>query len=115
MPEKWLFQIRPYLVDIGRFGLLLPGFLLRIPRADAQESHHVHLVDLRHGPAVLQQRIVGRVDVLRQRQIAVEGVVSVSFVTVAVGFVGKSSSTSVVCVCTAMSASARSCTRRSLG
>ena len=87
-------------------------FTAGLPHPDAQKARHVHAVDLVKLPAAGHQGVVGGVDVVRQRQ-AVAGV-SVCGVASA-AFVGKSESTSVVCVCTAMSARAMSCISRSTG
>ena len=61
--------------------LFLVAFGLPCPHL--QVAEHVHAVDVRHLPPVLQQGIVGGVDEVRQRQIAVSffGVVS-GFVSV---------------------------------
>lgn len=78
-----------------------------IVRADAQEAQYVHAVDLAHPPAALQEAVVSGVDKVGQRQLR--------FVSAFAAFVGKSLKTSVVCVCTAMSASAMSCMSLSTG
>ena len=103
---------RPHLVDkpSARFHfVLLPP---RIPRPNAQEPRHIHSVDLVHAPAAVQQAVVGRVYEVRQRQ---AGVVAGSVASACAAFVGNSSSMPVVCVCTAISASAMSCISRSTG
>ena len=80
-----------------------------IVRADAQEAQYVHAVDLAHPPAALQEAVVSGVDKVGQRQLRL------GFVSAFAAFVGKSLKTSVVCVCTAMSASAMSCMSLSTG
>lgn len=102
----------------------LPLFLLPygIPCPQAQETQHVHFVDFLHPPAVLHQFVVGGIDVFRQGQASC-GIVTSGFSASAricsasctTGIVGKVSSTSVVCVWVAISASAMSCISRSAG
>ena len=88
-----LFGARPDLVNesvSGRGFLLFPiGF----PRTDFQKSEHVHAVDIIEPPTGIKERVVSRIDVIVQRQFS--GVVSV---VASAAFVGKSDSTSVVCV-----------------
>ena len=88
-------------------GLII--FTPGIPGADLQKAQHVHPVNLVHPPSVLQQEVIGGIDVLRQRQARAFGFFS------AAGFVGNSESTSVVCACTAMMAVEMSCMMRSAG
>ena len=108
------FQLWPNLVDIRSAGFLLFLLLPGLPAADAKESENVHLVNLPHAPAAFQKGIVGGIDKIRQRQN--RGISSDSGVaSVLAAFVGNSSRICVVCVCTAMSASAMSCIRRSTG
>ena len=107
--EDRSFQIRPNLVDKDSAGFFLFAFPLCAPRADAQKAQHVHSVDLIEFPAGFHEGIVGRIDVVRQRQDS--GVCTGSVAAV----VGKSDSTSVVWACTAISASAMSCISRSTG
>ena len=89
---------RPHLIDGAVPGFLLFGLSLHVPGADAQEAEHVHLVNLPHPPAALEQRVIGRIDEVRQRQ----GFTGVSVVGVSVfssaAFVGNSSRISVVWV-----------------
>ena len=88
-------------------GLII--FTPGIPRSDLQKPQHIHAVDLMHTPAILQQKVVGGIDVFRQRQARAFGFFS------AAGFVGNSDSTSVVWACTAMMAVEMSCMMRSAG
>ena len=95
-----LLQIRPHLVDEGslRFFLFLraPG----APCPDSQKPDHVHPVDFIKPPSGFHQRDIGRIDVVGQRQasFAIPGVgIPVGGISAA-PFVGKSESTSVVCV-----------------
>ena len=98
--------------------LLPPG----VPCPQAQKAQHVHLVDFLHAPAVLHQFIVGGIDVFRQGQASC-GIVTSGFSASAricsasctAGIVGKVSSTDLVWVWVAISASAMSCIRRSAG
>ena len=116
------FHIAPHFIDIpmNRSFLFLIAFGFPCPHL--QIAEHIHAVDVRHLPPVFQQGIVGSVDKLRQRQIAVSlfGVVS-GFVSVVgfgwsgAAFVGNSDSMDVVWVCTAMRVSAMSCIRQSTG
>ena len=62
------FQLWPNLVDIRSAGFLLFLFLPGLPAADAKEAEQVHLVNLPHTPAAFQQRVVGGIDEVRQRQ-----------------------------------------------
>ena len=87
-------------------GLII--FTPGIPGTHLQKAQHVHPVDFMHPPSVLQQEVVGGIDVLRQRQ-------SRAFVFSAAGFVGNSESTSVACVCTARIAVEMSCIMQSAG
>ena len=82
------------------------AFPLCAPRADAQKAQHVHSVNLIEFPSRFHERVVGGIDVVRQRQDS--GVCAGSVAAV----VGKSDSTSVVWACTAISASAMSCIPR---
>ena len=84
-------------------------FSFRIPRPHTQKAQHIHSVDVVEFPAGFHEGIVGRIDVIRQRQDS--GVCAGSVAAV----VGKSDSTSVVWACTAISANAMSCIRRSTG
>jgi len=59
---------RPHLINGGAPGFLLFGLSLHVPGADAKEAEHVHLVDLLHPPAALEQGVVGGIDKVRQRQ-----------------------------------------------
>ena len=102
------FQITPNLINELSLGFLPDLLPVCAPCANAQKARHVHLVDFLHAPPILQKRVVGGIDKVVQRQ---AGIVSVAFAA----FVGNSSSISVVWVCTAMSASAMSCIRRSTG
>ena len=60
------FQLWPNLVDIRSAGFLLFLLLTGLPAADAQEAEHIHLVNLPHAPAALEQRAVGGIDKIRQ-------------------------------------------------
>ena len=88
-----LFCACPDLVNesvSGRGFLLFPiGF----PRTDFQKSEHVHAVDIVEPPTGIKERVVCGIDVVVQRQFP--GFVSV---VASAAFVGKSLSTSVVCV-----------------
>ena len=110
-------QVWPHLINEGPFRLFL--FLLTpgVPCPNFQEPEHVHAVDFIKSPAGFHQRVVGGVNVIGQRQdsVAVSGIGSVTGASSVAAFVGKSESTSVVCACTAMSASAMSCISRSTG
>ena len=98
----------PHLVNEAGHGGLTCLFAFGLPAADAQESENVHLVNLPHAPAAFQKGIVGGIDEIRQRQN--RGISSDSGVaSVLAALVGNSSRICVVCVCTAMSASAMSC------
>lgn len=87
-----------------------------------RKPQHVHFIDFLHPPAVLHQFVVGGIDVFRQGQASC-GIVTSGFSASAricsasctAGIVGKVSSTSVVWVWVAISASAMSCIRRSAG
>lgn len=79
---------------------------IRFPCPDFQESEHVHAVNVVEVPTSVEERIVGGIDIIVQRQ---------AFAAVSAAFVGKSDSTSVVCVCTVINASAISCIKRSTG
>ena len=87
-------------------GLII--FTPGIPGAHLQKTQHIHPVNLVHPPSVLQQEVIGGIDVFRQRQ-------SRAFVFSAAGFVGNSESTSVAWVCTARIAVEMSCMMRSAG
>ena len=93
-----------------RLGLLFVS--AGLPRPNTQKAEQIGLIYLGHAPPAFQQGVIGAVDEIRQRQDAC--VVGCAFVSGA-AFVGNSSRISVVCVCTAMSASAISCIRRSTG
>lgn len=80
-----------------------------VPRANPEKPRQIHPVDLVHAPSTLQKAVVGGIDEIRQRQAVAAGV------SVFAAFVGNSSRMLVVCVCTAMSASAMSCMSRSTG
>lgn len=110
------FQPWPHLIDGGAPGLFLFSFSGCIPCPEPEVTEHVHGIDVLHPPSVLQQCVVGRIHILRQRQGFV-GVffVSVVPVSVAAGFIGNSDSTCVVAVCTAMSAIGISTISRSEG
>lgn len=88
--SSWL-QICPNLVDIRSAGFFLFLLPFRVPRPDAQEPRHVHAVNLLHAPATLQQRVVGGIDEIRQRQTGL-------ICSVSAAFVGNSSRMAVVCV-----------------
>ena len=103
------FHIGPDLVDVAGPGRSALPFVVGLPCPDAEEAGHVHAVDLVHAPTALEQRVVGGIDELRQRQ---AGFFSAC---VAAGVVGKSLRMLVVCVCTAIRASATSCMSRSTG
>src|SRR5699024_4482731 len=102
-------QPRPHLVDIASARLFLFLLLSCVPGADPEKARQIHPVDLIHAPAAFQETVVGGIDEIGQRQaVAVGG-------SVFAAFVGNSSRISVVCVCTAVSASAMSCMSRSTG
>ena len=99
----------PHLIDMTGLWFFLFLRLFHIPCPDMQKTEQIGLIYLGHAPAAFQQRVISTVNEIRQRQVA--GVSTVSFAA----FVGNSDNTAVVCVCTAMSANARSCIRRSTG
>ena len=113
---------RPDFINEAVPGLFLFPLPPGVPCPQAQEAQHIHGIQFRHSPPGLQQFVVGGVDVFRQRQASC-GIVTSGFSASAricsasctAGIVGKVSSTSVVWVCTAISASAMSCIRRSAG
>ena len=105
MVACWNISLRlhsgPDFINEALPGFFLFMFPLRVPCPQAQETQHIHLIDLLHPPAVFHQLVVGGVDVFRQRQgsgaigVIVCRISSASCVT---GIVGKDSSTSVVWV-----------------
>lgn len=113
---------RPDFINEALTGLFLFLLPAGIPCPQAQKAQHVHFVDFLHPPAVLHQFVVGGVDVFRQGQASC-GIVTSGFSASAricsasctAGIVGKVSSTSVVWVCTAISARAMSCMSLSAG
>ena len=94
-----LFGARPYLVNESMSGRGFFLFPIGFPRADFQKSEHVHAVDIVEPPTGIEERIVGGIDVIVQRQFS-RGTASVGVVSVvaSAAFVGKSDRTSVVCV-----------------
>ena len=101
--------------SVLRRGLLFL-FFSGVPGADAEKAENVHLIDLAHPPAAFQQIVVGGIDEFRQRQDSAVGFTgSTVGVFSSAAFVGNSSRISVVWVCTAISARAMSCIRRSTG
>ena len=88
--SSWL-QICPNLVDIRSARFFLFPLPFRVPSPDVQETQHVHALNLLHAPAALQQRIVGAINEIRQRQ---TGLIR----SVSAAFVGNSSRMAVVCV-----------------
>ena len=119
---KLRFYPRPDFINEALPGFLLFLLLPGVPCPQAQKAQHVHLVNFLHAPAVLHQFVVGGVHIFRQRQASC-GIVTSGFSASAricsasctAGIVGKVSSTSVVWVWVAISASAMSCIRRSAG
>ena len=113
---------RPDFINEALPGLFLFLLPCGLPCPQAQEAQHVHFVDFLHPPAILHQFVIGGVDVFRQGQASC-GIVTSGFSASAricsasctAGIVGKVSSTSVVWVWVAISASAMSCIRRSAG
>ena len=85
--------MRPHLVNIPLAGCFFFFRLLGFPRADFQESKYVHAVNIVEPPTGIKERVVCGIDVVVQRQFP--GFVSV---VASAAFVGKSLSTSVVCV-----------------
>ena len=79
---------RPHFVDTALSGFLLFLLLMCMPRPDAEETEHVHAVDLVHAPAAFKQLIVGGIDEIRQRQ--VRGVSLICVVSVCAAVVGNS-------------------------
>ena len=106
VPGFTFFQTSSIYRRRGSRFFLLPT---RLPCPQLQKARHVHAVDLVHAPAALQQRVVRGIDKFIQRQAGFASVCGVA------AFVGKSLRMPVVCVCTAMSASATSCISRSTG
>ena len=101
-------KVAPDLVDERAAGFFLFLLLAGIPCADAEKAQHVHAVDLAHTPAAFKKRVVGVHDKVVQRQAG-------AVMSVCAALVGNSSSTPVVCVCTAMRARAISCISLSTG
>ena len=104
----------PHLVNVAMTRFMLFLFMISLPGADPKISQHIHFINIAHFPPVLQKRIVGGVYELWQRQRGVSTGVGFIF-SVSAAFVGKESRMLVVWVCTAISANAMSCIRRSTG
>ena len=79
-----------------------------IPRSNAQKAEQIGLIYLGHASTAFQQRIIGEINEIRQRYDGVSRGISFIY-RVSAAFVGNSERISVVCVCTAISASAISC------
>ena len=100
------FEPRPHPINGVVSGLFLFSILTGFPCPHMQKAEQIAPVYLGHFPPAVYERVVRRVDESRQRQ---------TVVSVCAAFVGNSVSTFVALVCTAMSASAMSCTSLSAG
>ena len=89
---SWRY-VCPHLVNISLAGCFFFFRTIGFPRTDFQKTEHVHAVDIVEPPTGIKECVIGGIDVVVQRQSV--GVVSV---VASAAFVGKSLSTSVVCV-----------------